>query len=164
MSTPYLCHNCKQSGHIKRHCPLLLVGSRTSIYSTIRGVPGASIPDSMSHSSLASHKNGVTENSLVESSLNKIQTSICTSGVLPIFLQSACTSSNVYFQRSSTSFVRNHQSKHDAAQTSSTRSVARFSPYHIPHQHSHRGPLPEARAGIPRSDLILVTQSISGIL
>ena len=163
MSTPYLCHNCKQSGHIKRYCPLLLLGTRTSIHSTIGGVPSASIPDSMSHSSLASNKNGVIESSLAESTLNKIQTSICTSEVLPIFLHSACVSSNICSQRSSSSFLTNHQSKHDAAQTSRTRSVPRFSPYHIPYHHSRRGPLSETGAEIPRGDLILVTQLISGV-
>jgi hypothetical protein len=137
MSTPYLCYNCKQSGHIKRHCPRLLVDSTTAIHSTIGRVPAASISDSISHSCVAIHKNGVTGTSLIESSLNKTQASICTPEVLPVFLHSTCTSSKVSLQQSSSSFITNDLSKRDADK--------RFSPYPIPYCDSRHGSLPKTR-------------------
>ena len=118
MSTSRICYNCRQ--------------------------PSVSIEDSTSHCCLANNKesfcHGADEPSLVESSLNKNQTSLCTPKVFSTSMPSDCTFSRVPL----------HLSKREDVLVSTARFVPRYSPYQISYHHSRRGSLLKTVVGIPR--------------
>jgi hypothetical protein len=189
----FVCHHCKQPGHIKNHCPSLLVGSSTlgmdlshvkitdkqhrSLFSSapfcntnyFNADNKAAIGDTdkpMSRSPFPSRFDFISKK--VNSSISHFY-----------FLQSSSTGSASNTSSSGSSGGDGSQSTNSGAIRSAvphgSHIVTRHAPYQMPYHHrgnrSHRGaghprgePIPKKTTGIPRDRLIPVPKHIPGAL
>lgn len=189
----FVCHHCKQPGHIKNHCPVFLVGYSSSgtnapdvkiTYAQRRSV-FSSTPFCTSH---YFHRNNNNNNKAMMSLPDRtMSSSPCLSNsnenIFSIsnfcFLQSSSTGNSSNASSSSSSGGDGNQTNTSGPIRSGvphgSHIVTRHAPYQMPYHHrgnrSHRGaghprgePLPKKTTGIPRDRLIPVPKHIPGAL
>ncbi len=189
----FVCHHCKQPGHIKNHCPSLLVGSSTvgmdsshvKITYKQRRSLFSSTPFCTSYYFNADNKATKSDadipmsRSPFPSNFELISKKNNSSISNFYFLQSSSTGNAGNATSSSSSGGDGTQSTISGAMRSSvphgSHIVTRHAPYQMPYHHrgnrSHRGaghprgePLPKKTTGIPRDRLIPVPKHIPGAL
>jgi hypothetical protein len=185
----FVCHHCKQPGHIKNHCPSLLVGSPSGM-----GSADMKISYNQRRSFFSSSPFYISHDFITH---NKDIISHCDMNSYPLLynnknLPFQSFISHFYLQQSSNfnsnsgNASNSSSSVGDGTQSTNTgpvRSsmphsshiVTRHAPYQMSYHHrggrSHRGaghprgePLPKKTTGIPRDRLIPVPKHIPGAL
>lgn len=145
----FVCHHCKQPGHIKNQCPSLLVGYSTYPMKQHRSVVS---PFSSDFQLLLNKRN------------------------LYFYLQQSSSGGNLSNSSSSTGGDGTQNTNSGPMRSSvahGSHIVTRHAPYQMPYHHrgnrTHRGaghprgePLPKKTTGIPRDRLIPVPKHIPG--